>query len=279
MPSVRGVRRERERPEVGDRPARHVGEGAQHLAVLHAVDHDASGPAERQELAQLADALAHGAHDGVGGGDGLAVEDAQHAGLLADGDGGQVPRRRCAEEQGSAGRRTVRDDGGVTAAEGEREADRTPYRHGVVPGQLEAERDPRHAYVATPPRQEALAHPLAGLHPVAQGLERQLDQVAEVAPLPPDQAGVGAVDVGQERRQVAVADRLGALVEHALLQGPRRGRVESASAGGTGRGVGGAVVAAAGEQAEEQAQRQRDQGGGAAGLSRAGAARRAARRR
>ena len=191
------------------------------------------------------------------------VEDPEHARHLADGDRGEVPGGGRTGEQGAAGRRTVRDDRGPPSPEGEREADGALDGHGVVPLQLQGERDPRDAYVGAPPGRGRDV-PLLRADPVGEGGQRQLDQVAEVATLTGHQPLVATVDVGEEQALVAGADRLHPLVEQALLQatgllGTDPGGATAAGASGPGLlpVAGAADEAEAGEQHRDDGERSR----------------------
>ncbi len=128
---------------------------------------------------------------------GGSVEDAEHPRLLADRDRGQVPRCGSAGEERLPGAGPVRDDHGLAVGEGEHEPDGALDRHGVVPLELHAQLDLRDVDLVAPALGQRHAVPLLVQHAVAEGGQRKLDEVAEVATLP----GHSALSLRSTRRR------------------------------------------------------------------------------
>ena len=238
-------------------PPGHVGEAREHVRVLDAVEDDSLRPRERQRTAHPVHAVAHRLGDRSRRAARTAVEDAEHTRLGPHRDGGEVPGRRRPLEQRLPGGGAVADDRGPPVAEGEHEADRAHHGHRVEARQLGRHPDPGDVHLRPPTSRQGQPLPLPGQHLVAEPRDRQLHQVAEVAPLPGHQLRVVVVDPPEEQGQVPRPDGPDPLVQDALLLGARLLDRDRGAGVLTQQAVGLVVVApAGGEPAQEGEGRQ-----------------------
>ena len=209
---VTGACRHRERHcvEAGGVLARQIVQALEEAQVGERVEDHGAVPGVRHPSSDVGDASDHRPQQPPLVGCGAAVEDAEHSGRRADDNRAHVPRLTL-HIVGVLPCAVVDRAEPVASTDhlGETEAVQGLGGQRVEPVELHRERDDDPIAAARPHQ----ARPVEG---VAHLLQRQLQQVVEVAVLGVEEAGVTGVEAGDEQVAIASQQRACALVEQPL---------------------------------------------------------------